>query len=86
MANEVACVVTAEGALPEIVGDAGIVAHSEEELLVALQELVVTPERRIALGQAARRRVLDRFVDAAVARGLDAFWRTALSGNPVPRE
>lgn len=86
MANEVACAVTAEGALPEIVGDAGIVAHSEEELLVALQELVVTPERRIALGQAARRRVLDRFVDAAVARGLDAFWRTVLSGNPVPRE
>ena len=85
MANEVACVVTAEGALPEIVGDAGVVVHSDEELLVALQELVVAPERRSALGQAGRRRVLDRFVDAAVARGLDAFWREVAAASPAAK-
>ncbi len=83
MAHEVACVVTAEGALPEIVGDAGIVVRSDEELLVALQELITTPERRARLGQAGRRRVLEQFVDAAVARGLDAFWRQVVAASPA---
>jgi len=83
MAHEVACVVSAEGALPEIVGDAGVVVRNDEELLVALQELVINPERRISLGQAGRRRVLERFVDAAVARGLDAFWREVAAAFPA---
>jgi len=83
MAHEVACVVSGEGALPEIVGDAGIVVETDEELLVALQGLLVTPERRTTLGQAARSRVLERFVDAAVARGLDAFWRQVTAAFPA---
>ena len=79
MAHEVAPVVAAEGALPELVGDAGIVVHTDEELLVALQELLVAPERRIALGHAGRRRVLERYVDAAIARETDAFWREVIT-------
>lgn len=83
MGHEVACVVAAEGALPEIVGDAGVVARSDEELLVALQELVVTPARRIELGAAARRRVLDQYVHAAVARATDGFWRAVAATRPA---
>lgn len=86
MAHEVACVVAAEGALPEIVGDAGIVVDTDEELLVALQELVIAPDRRVALGQAARRRVLEHFVDSAVARTLDGFWRRVLGRDSGGQE
>jgi glycosyltransferase involved in cell wall biosynthesis len=74
MANGVAGVVTAEGALPELVGDAGIVTRSDEELLTALQELIATPSRRTELGQAARLRVLERYSNAAIARKTAEFW------------
>jgi glycosyltransferase involved in cell wall biosynthesis len=84
MAHEVATVVAAESALPELVGDAGIAVQSDEELLVALQELLVAPERRAALGHAGRRRVLERYVDAAIARETDAFWRQVTARHPRP--
>jgi glycosyltransferase involved in cell wall biosynthesis len=78
MAHEVAVVATSEGALPELVGDAGVIVHSDEDLLVALQELLTNPDRRLALGQAGRRRVLERFVDAAIAKATDEFWRAVI--------
>lgn len=83
MAHEMACVVRDHGVLPEIVGDAGVVFQTEEDLLVALQELVVTSERRLELGEAARRRALDQFVHAAVARDLDRWWRDVLADRPA---
>jgi glycosyltransferase involved in cell wall biosynthesis len=83
MAAGVAPVVSAEGALPEVVGDAGCVFADEEELLVRLQELVSVPEHRAALGEAARRRVLDRYLDASLARATDAFWREVLARRPA---
>lgn len=79
MAHGVAAVVSAEGALPEIVGDAGVVAASDEELLIALQELVMNQPRRATLGQASRKRVLDRFVDSAIARFTSDFWHEVLT-------
>jgi glycosyltransferase involved in cell wall biosynthesis len=79
MAHGVAVVASTEGALPELVGEAGLLFHTEEELLISLQELLTGPERRLALGQAGRKRVLDRFVDAAIARSLEAFWRDVLT-------
>jgi glycosyltransferase involved in cell wall biosynthesis len=79
MAHGVAGVVSAEGALPELVGDGGVAFRSDEELLVALQELVSDPERRIKMGQAGRRRVLDSYVDAALARATDGFWKEVLA-------
>jgi len=79
MAHGVTPVVSAEGALPEIVGDAGTVFQDDEELLVKLQELVMQPARHRELGEAARRRVLDRFLDASLARALDGFWREVLA-------
>lgn len=79
MAHEVAAVVTAEAALPELVGDAGIVVPSDEALLVALQELLVDSQRRTALGRAGRRRVLEQYVDTAIARDTDAFWRDVMA-------
>ena len=86
MAHGVAPVVSAEGALPELVGEAGIVVGSDEELLIALQELVMDQPRRAVLGQAGRKRVLDRYVDSAIARYTSDFWNEVLarahSGRP----
>ncbi len=84
MAHGVAAVVTSEGALPELVGDAGMVVREEEDLLVALQELVTTPSRRAALGQAGRRRVLDRYDDRALARATSGFWKEVIARSHAP--
>jgi hypothetical protein len=86
MAHGVAPVVSAEGALPELVGEAGIVVSTDEELLIGLQELVMDRPRRAALGQAGRKRVLERYVDSAIARMTSEFWHEVLnrahSGRP----
>lgn len=79
MAHGVAVVVTDAGALPELAGEGGIVVRSEEDLLIALQELITSPDRRTALGRAGRQRVLDRYVDRAIARATDSFWRELLA-------
>lgn len=79
MAHGVAVVASTEGVLPELVGDAGLLFQTDEELLISLQELLTAPDQRLALGRAGRKRVLDRYVDAAIARSTDAFWREILA-------
>ena len=86
MAHGVAPVVSADGALPEIVGDAGVVVNSDEDLLIALQELVMNPDRRVNLGKAGRKRVLDHYVDAAIARRTSDFWQEVLSRAHTGRQ
>jgi glycosyltransferase involved in cell wall biosynthesis len=52
----------AGGAVPEVVGDAGLLAPADTEAFIALlHELLRDPQRRAALGDAARRRVLEHF-------------------------
>lgn len=74
MARGVVPVVTRAGALPEIVGDAGIVVDDAETLAMALQELVAEPERLVPLSQRARQRILEEYVDSAVAQRTLAYW------------
>jgi len=81
MGHEVAVVASRTGALPEIIGDAGIGYDNEEDFLVRLQELVTDTPRILPIGQAGRRRVLEYYVDAAVARATDAFWREVLGAR-----
>ena len=75
MAHEVAVIVTHTGALPELVGEVGIVVADDEELHLRMQELVKDVDRRRMLGREGRRRILDWYVDSAVARQTDAFWQ-----------
>ncbi|HTC24566.1 MAG TPA: glycosyltransferase family 4 protein [Gemmatimonadales bacterium] len=77
MAHGLAVVVTASGALPEVVGAAGRVVPEEgvDQLSEALQEFARDVEGRRALGADARRRVLAEYTDAAVAERTLAFWR-----------
>ena len=79
MVRGVVPVVTRAGALPELVGDAGVVVDDVESLAMALQELMTEPERLRVLGQRARQRVLEEYVDSAVAQRTLAFWGQTLA-------
>ncbi len=86
MAWGVVPVVTRAGALPELVGEAGVVVEDQHALTAALQELLAEPERVRRLSERARRRVLEAFVDVAIARRTLEFWREVLAsatGAPV---
>jgi glycosyltransferase involved in cell wall biosynthesis len=77
MGNGVAAVGSASGALPDVIGDAGVVVPEDDPaaLADALARLADDPAARAALGSAGRRRVLDVFSESAVARDTLAFWR-----------
>jgi glycosyltransferase involved in cell wall biosynthesis len=76
---------SASGALPDIIGHAGLIVKEDDVpgLTDALQDLINSPQRRVAFAQEGRRRVMSEFVDAAIARKTLAFWRT-VSGKPEP--
>jgi glycosyltransferase involved in cell wall biosynthesis len=69
----------ANGGLPELVGETGVLVETgdREGLAVALAALLSDDERRARLGDAARERVLERFTLAENLRGLQARWREA---------
>ncbi len=66
------------GALPEIIGPAGLVVNEDNApaLTEALQELLQAPARRVAFALEGRRRVMGEYVDAAIARKTLAYWQT----------
>ena len=84
MSRSIAPVVTRAGALPEIVGDAGIVVEDQEGLVSTLQELLADAPRVRALGERARQRILEEFVDSAVAARTKAFWEDVLVRRRQP--
>jgi glycosyltransferase involved in cell wall biosynthesis len=79
MLREVAPVVTPVGALPETVGDAGVVVEDVEALHLALQEMVADPARCRLLGARARHRMLDLYVETSVAQRTLDFWLDLLA-------
>ncbi len=80
MAHGVAVVSSSAGALPETIGEAGIIVPEEDvpALAVVLQRLHDTPGECARLGAAGRRRVMDEYTDAAVADKTLRFWREVL--------
>lgn len=84
MARSVPVVATQSGALPDVVGTAGLLVPEDDvpALTEALQELMNDPTLRTRLGTEGRRRVLSQFSDDAVARRTLAFWRSILTGSP----
>jgi len=85
MANGLPVVVSASGALPELVGTAGRVVPEEgvDELAGVLRSFARDPDRRSALGVEARRRVLAEYTDESIAQRTLAFWRMVTgSANP----
>ena len=82
MACGVPVVSTDGGALPEVVGDAGVIvpAKNVDAMASAIDELLRDPARRIALGQAGRQRILEKFCWQVCAREMSEYYREVL-GN-----
>jgi glycosyltransferase involved in cell wall biosynthesis len=81
MACAVPVVSTDGGALPEVVGDAGIIvpAKNAEALAEAIAGLLADPGRRAILGQAGRQRILERFCWQVCARQMNDYYLQVLA-------
>jgi glycosyltransferase involved in cell wall biosynthesis len=83
MAHGIAVVGSAAGAVPETIGDAGLVVPEEDVVALSevLQRLHDQPAEVQRLGAAGRRRVMDAYTDAAIAERTLGFWRDVLSAT-----
>lgn len=82
MAHGIPAIVTRSGALPDVVGDAGLVVDDGDRsaLTRALQGLVDEPARSVSLGNGARQHVLERYGDGPIAERMVTWWRRVLGG------
>ena len=71
------------GALPEVVGDAGVLVPPADEgaLAEAIGQLLNDPERRARLGRAARERIVTKFRWEDTAERMVAVYREALDAD-----
>lgn len=81
MAHGCGVIVTRCGALPDVVGEAGMIVNEDDRpaLSRALQGLVDEPARCRPLGASARQRVLERYSDGPIAEAMVALWRKVLA-------
>ncbi len=81
MACGVPVVGTDSGEIPRVIGDAGVVVAGAgaRALAGALRSLRDDPGRRRALGEAGRRRALERFTNDRIARKTAAFYAELLT-------
>ena len=80
MACGVPVVGSDSGAIPDVIGDAGLIFPEDDEdaLVSALGSLLEHPRLRTELGAAGQARVLDRFTQAQVARETVEVYRAML--------
>ncbi len=83
MACGVPVVSTDGGALPEVVGDAGVMVpvKDSQALAKAIAHLLEDPERRHALGLAARQRIVERFSWQVCARDMTAYYQQVIDAD-----
>jgi glycosyltransferase involved in cell wall biosynthesis len=81
MACAVPVVSTNGGALPEIVGDAGVVVPSADAtaLRAAIAGLLDDPQTRSRLGEAARERITQRFSWTRCAEEMVTYYRRVIA-------
>jgi len=83
MACATAVISSDGGALPEVVGDAGVLlpAGDEHALARAIEELLADPARCAELGARARARILERFCWRRAARQMTRYYEQVLAGH-----
>ncbi|HWB43519.1 MAG TPA: glycosyltransferase [Gemmatimonadales bacterium] len=83
MAHGVVVIASTAGALPEIVGSAGVVVSEEdvEAIAQALQRLHDDPAERERLAAEGRRRAMTEYTDTAIAEKTLRFWREAVAAT-----
>ena len=81
MACETPVIATRAGALPELVGDAGVLVRPacENALATAIVSLLEDPDRRAMLGRAGRARILREFTWEKAAQRTEALYHRALA-------
>ena len=81
MACAVPVVSTDGGALPEVVGDAGVIvpAKDAEALAVAIHQLLQDPARREQLGRLGQARIAERFCWHVCAGQMTDYYRQVLA-------
>src|SRR5690606_23972078 len=78
MACEAPVISSDGGALPEVVGDAGVVVPKADRhaLAAAIKDLLDHPEKRAQLGKAGRQRILKSFCwNRAAEQFVRYYWR-----------
>jgi len=88
MSCEVPVVGSDSGAIPEVIGDVGIIVPEgcATALVEALRRLRDAPAEREALGQRGRHRVLGQYTNEQIARQTWAFWQEVMNADsPVRR-
>ena len=87
MGHGVTVVASDSGALPEVVGKAGLIFRDghPEGLTEALTRLLEDGELRERLAAEGRRRVIAEYVDDAIARKTLTFWRAVREKAAEPR-
>ncbi|WP_160153264.1 glycosyltransferase family 4 protein [Microbulbifer sp. ALW1] len=88
MACQVPVISSDGGALPEVVGDAGIVVPAGDSgaLVRAIEQLLSNPELCQSLGAAGRRRIEEQFSWQVAAAHLVSYYREIIGGVPVAPE
>lgn len=83
MANGVPVIASTSGALPETVGQAGLIVPEENVDAIgdALQRLHDDPPERERLASEGRRRVMSEYTDSAVAEKTLRFWRDTIAAT-----
>ncbi len=81
MACGVPVISTDGGALPEVVGDAGIIVpvRDASALEQAIESLLQNPQRREQLAVAGRQRILERFSWQVCAAAMDDYYRKVIA-------
>jgi len=82
MMSGLACVTTAAGGMPEALGDTGVIVPVNDvgSLARALDELVRSPDRRMALGRAAHDRVRANYSLRSMVESTTRVYEAALAG------
>lgn len=80
MACEVPVIGSNSGAIPEVIGDAGLVVPEgdAQALAQAISRLRDHPDERAALAQKGRARVLANYTNEKIARVTYAFWQEVM--------
>jgi MMP alpha-(1->4)-mannosyltransferase len=80
MSSGVPVVSTTGGALPEVVGDAGILVPPGDEaaLATAMEKLLDSQEEMSRLGTAGRERILEKFSWDVAARQMTRYYYQVL--------
>lgn len=86
MSRSLPVIGTDVGAVPEVVGDGGIIVTPGDvcALASAMQSLAAAPEERARLGRNAHRRIAERYTDAAQARAVFDLYRALIASAPAP--